>query len=365
MDDNITSPLNNNQQFGNISRRKLLKRAAVLGLSFPVALQVLAACGDEQTATSSTNTTPASSGQSTSAAQTSKKVRLGWGTGGLTLYAKTRGVFEPALAKKGISVEWVGPFPNHAPSLQAVVGGSADFSFGGSSTPALAAIIAGNPLVFTSLVISDPRTTAILVKPNSGIKSVKDLVGKKVAVNRSGLGEFLLIAALEKYGVPFDKVERVYLNPPDADPAFGTDKVDAWSIWSGPREIAEVNYGAKPIFIEGDELTKEQRIDVSSFLVLDEYAKKNPDVVKAVVEAYKVEAEWATNNPKEVTDLLAKQSGWTQPVVDKISQYKTKSVIIAPDDKATFDLQRAADWLAERQVLPGKIEVAKYFAKLP
>ncbi|MDR2165874.1 MAG: hypothetical protein LBO79_09740 [Zoogloeaceae bacterium] len=33
------------------------------------------------------------------------------------------------LGNKGIRVEWVGPFPNHAPTLQAVVGSSADFGF--------------------------------------------------------------------------------------------------------------------------------------------------------------------------------------------------------------------------------------------
>jgi sulfonate transport system substrate-binding protein len=338
-----------------ISRRQMLKRLGLLGLALPLGFS-LAACGDDAT-------TAVTSGSGST--QPAKKVRLGWSTGGLTLYAKTRGVFEASLAKKNISVEWVGPFPNHAPSLQAVVGGSADFGFGGSSTPALAAILAGNPLVFTSLIITDPRTTAIIAKPESGIKSVKDLVGKKVAVNRSGLGEFILIAALEKYGIPFDKVERIYLNPPDADPAFGNGSVDAWAIWTGPREIAEFKYGATPIFVEGDELGADKRIDVASFLVLEEYAKKNPDVVRAVLDGYKVEAEWASNNPKEVTDLLAKQSGWTPPVVDKIASYRSKSVLIAPDDKATFDLQKAADWLAERGVLPGKIEVAKHFAKLP
>ena len=43
-----------------------------------------------------------------------------------------RGEFEKLLAKDGIKVEWLGPFPNHAPTLQAVTGGSADFSFGSS-----------------------------------------------------------------------------------------------------------------------------------------------------------------------------------------------------------------------------------------
>ena len=365
-DETVTPPIapdstNNNRR---LSRRTLLRPAAGFSLSLPLALP-LAACGTSAPTVAGDQTTNAAgtSAPSQSSGQT-QTVRLGYGSSGLTLYAKTRGVFEPALKAKGIDVEWVGPFPNHAPSLQAVTGNSADFSFGGSSTPALAAIIGGSPLVFTSLVLSDPRTTSIIVLPDSGINKVADLVGKKVAINRSGLGEFLLIAALEKYQVPRDQVEFVYLNPPDAAPAFAQGKVDAWSMWSGPLEIAEVQYGAKPIFIEGKEMTKEQRIDVSSFLVRDEYASKNADVIRAVLDAYKVEAAWASSNPKEVTDLLAKQAGWPPAVVEKIAGYKTQSTFIAPDDTAVFDLQRAADWLAEHKVLPDKITVSEHIAHL-
>jgi len=56
-------------------------------------------------------------------------------------------------------------------------------------------------------------------------------VGKSVVVNRSGLGEFLLVAALEKHEVDRAKVKFVYLNPPDAAPALASGKVDAWSTW--------------------------------------------------------------------------------------------------------------------------------------
>lgn len=158
-------------------------------------------------------------------------VRLTWGLSGLNLIAKERGEFEKLLAKDGIKVEWLGPFPNHAPTLQAVTGGSADFSFGGSTTPALAAIIAGSPLVFTQFVVYEPRTTAIIARDDSGINKIEDLVGKSVAVNRSGLGEFLLVAALEKHKVDRAAVKFVYLNPPDAAPALASGKVDAWSMW--------------------------------------------------------------------------------------------------------------------------------------
>jgi len=145
-------------------------------------------------------------------------VRLGWGFGGLTLIAKERGAFARLLARDNIKVEWIGPFPNHAPSIQAVVGGSSDFSFGGSTTPAMAAILAGSPLVFSQFAVVTPKTTAIIAKDGSGIDHVRDLVGKTVAVNRSGVAEFLLVAALEKFQIDRSKLKVVYLNPPEAAP---------------------------------------------------------------------------------------------------------------------------------------------------
>src|ERR1700733_15247250 len=109
--------------------------------------------------------------------RTTDVVRLACGLSWLDLVAKERGEFEKLLAKDGIKVEWLGPFPNHAPTMQAVVGGSADFSFRGSTTPALAAIIAGSPFVFSQFVVYEPRTTAIIARDDSGINKVEDLVG--------------------------------------------------------------------------------------------------------------------------------------------------------------------------------------------
>src|SRR6202042_1754439 len=176
--------------------------------------------------------------------RTTGLVRLTWGLSGLNLVAKERGEFGKRLAKDGKKVERLWPFPIHAPTMQAVVGGSADFSFGGSTTPALAALIAGSPLVFTQFVVYEPRTTAIIARDDSGINKVEDLVGKSVAVNRSGLGEFLLVAALGKHKSDRSAVKFVSLTPPDAAPALASGKVDAWSMWSPGVDIARLEYKA-------------------------------------------------------------------------------------------------------------------------
>jgi len=219
-------------------------------------------------------------------------VRLTWGFGGLPLIAKERGEFAKSLAQDGIKVEWVGPFPNHAPSIQAVVGGSADFSFGGSTTPALAAILAGSPLVFSLFAMVEPRTTSIIVKDGSGINTIPDLVGKSVAVNRSGVAEFLLVAALEKYHVDRSKVKVVYLNPPEAAPAFGSGQVDAWAMWSPGVDIARTQYKGHDIFVEGRDL--DFQIDFNAWLTTRQFSQRNRDLVTAVNAAFVTEAAWAS-----------------------------------------------------------------------
>ncbi|THF62121.1 NrtA/SsuA/CpmA family ABC transporter substrate-binding protein [Pseudothauera rhizosphaerae] len=287
-------------------------------------------------------------------------VRLTWGpSGALSLLAKERGVFEKTLAAQGIKAEWIGPFPNHAPTLQAVVGGSADFAFYGSTTPALAAILAGSPLVFVQYNVQHPRSTAILVKKNSGIDTVHDLVGKKIAVNRSGLGEFLVVAALEKNGLSRDQVQFVYLNPPDAAPAFGQGKVDAWSMWSPGVDIAREQFGGKDIFFEGADLPF--YIDFGTLVSSRKFVTENSALVRAVIDAYAAEGKWANENLLE-SEIIAQKAGkYSDGVRDHLVGLKRLHRFYEADDAQFLgDFQRAADWLSERKVLPKHARVAEY-----
>jgi sulfonate transport system substrate-binding protein len=292
-------------------------------------------------------------------------VRLTFGPSGqLTQIAKDRGALEKTLKDQGVKVEWIGPFPNHAPTLQAVTGGSADFSFGGSTTPALAAIAAGSPLVFTQFLIYRPRTTSIIAKDGSGIDKVEDLVGKSVAVNRSGLGEFLLVAALEKHGIDRSKVNVVYLNPPDAAPALASGKVDAWSMWSPGVDIARHEYKAHNVFFEETDL--DFQIDFTTWLTSRKFASENAELVRLVNKALKDEADWATANPKE-SEKIAQGTPprYVDAVRERFLTLKRGYEIYPVTDKAFVErLQKAADWLVERKVLPEPVAITDLLAQV-
>jgi len=328
---------------GKPSRRHFLSSAA-LGIG------ALGGFGVNQTAHSATG-------------RITDTVRLTWGLSGLNLIAKERGEFVKVLAKDGIKVEWLGPFPNHAPTLQAVTGGSADFSFGGSTTPALAAIIAGSPLVFTQFVVYEPRTTAIIAKDDSGINGIEDLVGKSVAVNRSGLGEFLLVAALEKHKIERSAVKIVYLNPPDAAPALASGKVDAWSMWSPGVDIARLEYKAHDLFLEGRDL--DFQIDYTSYLTTRKFATDNPALVRAVNDAFRAEGKWISENGRDAEYIAQKAGKYSDQVRDQFiamnRQYRYFSV---NDERFITELQRAADWLVARKVLPEPVKVVDHLVQL-
>ena len=331
----------------SLTRRQLLRAAGGL-LAGAAALSLLPARAAEPPRKLTRNT---------------DTVRIGWGYGALPDIARQRGVFEKTLAAKNIKVEWIGPFPNHAPSIQAVVGGSADFGFWGSTTPALAAMLAGSPIVFTAFDVYSPRSTAIIVKKSSGINSVADLAGRKVAVNRSGLGEFLVIAALAKHHVDRDKVEFVYLNPPDAAPAFAQGKVDAWSMWSPGVDIARYSNDAKDIFIEGRDL--DFLIDYSSLVTRRKFTEENSELVRAVLDAYYVEGAWQSAHAADSELLVQKEAKYPDQVRDYLTSLKRVNQFHEPDDAAFMSqFQRAADWLAQRKIINAPIKVADYSVKV-
>lgn len=76
--------------------------------------------------------------------------------------------------------------------------------------------------------------TRIVAQAESGIKTLRDLKGKKVGVTRGSPQELLLLAELEKNGLswsdkPGKDVQLVYLSYPDLNQALAGKQIDAMS----------------------------------------------------------------------------------------------------------------------------------------
>jgi sulfonate transport system substrate-binding protein len=172
-------------------------------------------------------------------AKTPKALRIGLQKNGVILVVRQLHAIERALEPLGVTVAWH-EFAFGPPLLEALNAGAIDFGTTGEAPPIFAQAARAN-LYYVSAGPGGGAENAILVREDSGIKSVHGLKGKKVAVAKVSSGHSHLLAALEKAGVGFEEITPVYLAPADASAAFVSRFVDAWSIWDPFFAIAEAH----------------------------------------------------------------------------------------------------------------------------
>ena len=295
-------------------------------------------------------------------------IRLVFNPGLLPLYAKAKPeLFGDVLAKQGIKVEWVDVQGSHAPAIAAVLGGSADVTFGGTTSVTLTSAANGQDVAIAALGRTIPTDGGIVVYPNSGINSVEDLKGKTVAVNRGGFGELTLVAALQKHHIPRDQVNFVFLSLDDGAVAFAAHKVDAYVALSSGVQTQTVVYGAKEIFDVDKDLTEDESITAGntlSFVTTKKYGEAHKDVLTKVFTAYKAVADWTNNHPDEAWTILDQANKFPQAIKAAVKAVGTKYEVDFPITQTDLlGLQRQADFLLDNKVLPKPIKAADYVVK--
>lgn len=274
-------------------------------------------------------------------------IRIGWlrGPNDITL-AKSRGTLEKALAEKGIKVEWAGPFPAAAPAFEALNAGSIDIT-AGSSTSAIAALSAKIPLVIFAYQKMSPGAEGIVVKTDSGIASIKDLAGKKVAVNRGGTGEYLLMQGLQTNGVDPKSVERVYLSPSDSGPSFTQGHVDAWATWDPFLTIAETAYDGK-VVADGAAIKSDNAVVL---VASKEFAKSKADQLQFVFDVIKSENAWAVANKEEAGTVWVKEMNVPSNLAAKIGENNAVPTTSVTDADVK-QIGAVAEWYAKSGIIP-------------
>ena len=277
----------------------------------------------------------AASLQTAHAAEPLKEVRIGYQKYGTLTLLKGRGTLEKRLAEKNISVKWT-EFPAGPVLLEGLNVGSIDFGTVGEAPPIFAQA-AGANLVYVGNEPPSPDSEAIVIPKNSTLKSVAELKGKKVVLNKGSNVHFLLVKALEKAGVDYKDVQVVYLPPADARAAFERGAVDAWVIWDPFLAAAQKQLGAR-VLADGKGLVANHQF----YLAARPFAEQHPEVVRAVLDELAKVDEWGRTHQADVATILASQTGLPIDVVALAAQryaYGVKAV--------TPDVLRAQQQIAD------------------
>ncbi|UQD71678.1 sulfonate ABC transporter substrate-binding protein [Bradyrhizobium japonicum] len=279
-----------------------------------------------------------------------KVVRIGYQKYGKLVLLKSKGTLEPKLAANSYKVVWT-EFPSGPPLLEALNVGAIDFGNTGEAPPIFAQA-AGAPIQYVAYEPPAPKGEAILVPKDSPLKSVADLKGKKVALNKGSNVHYLLVKALEKAGVKYSEIEPVFLAPADARAAFERGAVDAWVIWDPFQAAVEAATGARTL-ADGTGIVANYQFYFAS----KKFLAANPEIVDAVLAELSSVDDWAKGDIHAVAEQLAPAIGLSVPVVEVA--LKRQAYGIRPiTDAVIADQQQVADAFFALNLIPKSIKIS-------
>jgi NitT/TauT family transport system substrate-binding protein len=148
-------------------------------------------------------------------------------------------------------------------------------------------------------VVSDayqgtPDSLVLLAKPDSGIRTPKDLAGKKVSVHSKGnIVELLIKAVLQDNGVDPNAVTYLEVKFPQIPAALANGQIDAGGDLEPYITQGEQQFGVQPTFKIVTGAT--DNIPLSGYVASSKFITAHPDTVaafqKAMVKAQKAAAD--------------------------------------------------------------------------
>ncbi len=276
-------------------------------------------------------------------------LRIGYQKYGTLVLLKAKGSLEKRLAEQGIEVQWT-EFPGGPQLLEGLNVGSIDFGTTGEAPPIFAQA-AGADLLYVAHEPPAPTSEAILVPKDSALKSVSELKGKKIALNKGSNVHYLLVRALEDAGLKYSDIQPVYLPPADARAAFERGSVDAWVIWDPFQAAAEHQLQARTLR-NGEGLVANHQF----YLAARPYAEKHPEVVSVLVEEIRSVGGWIRQNSAEATQQVAPLLGLAPEITrTAVERQAYGAQLITPD--VVEAQQQIADTFSDLKLIPKRLSI--------
>jgi sulfonate transport system substrate-binding protein len=267
---------------------------------------------------------------------------------------RNRKILEQEFAKDGIRVELT-TFDGGSAATVALGSGALDFTYIGNN-PSLRLAAAGADVKLIGLSSWVPSNeTQVVVAPDSDIKRLEDLKGKKVAYLLGTVRHSTFAKALKTVGLDIGDVESLNIGIETSGAALSRGDIDAIVESTGPVQKLIEKGGGKLIFdaaVSGDpEWAVPHLISVNG-----DFARKYPEIVTRVLAADIATARWADQHPDETIAIFVKETGNSENAVR--STYGKGKFYQHPEitEKAVNALKGEEAFMAEAGLLKGKVD---------
>lgn len=208
--------------------------------------------------------------------------------------AKEKGFF----ADEGVDVN-IAVLEDTAQRKAAMINGTVD---GLGDTVDLLVLSRDESVPSVTVLEVDESDGADGILATSDIKTVQNLKGKKIAVQKNFVGESFLMYVLKKNGLSATDVNMVDMESGVAGAAFASGQVDV-AVTFEPWLSQGKNRAGGHILVSS---ANEPGVIVDTLSVNETYLKNNPDTVKKVLRAWFKALDYWRENTEESNQIMAK-----------------------------------------------------------
>ncbi|GAA2203449.1 ABC transporter substrate-binding protein [Sinomonas flava] len=264
-----------------------------------------------------------------------------------------------------VKLVWVGNTTSGPQDIQSAATGQTDF--GGAFTGAVVKLAeAGAPVkAVVNYYGEDEKTfNGFYVKDDSPIRTARDLIGRKVAVNTLGAhSEAVLDTWLEKNGLTPEEIRQVQLvvlPPNDTEEAVRRGQVDVGVLGGVLQDNAVAGGGLRSLF---SDYALFGAFAGGQYVFRSDFIAKNPDTVRAFTTGVAKAIEWERTTPRETvierfTQIIEKRNRGES--TKNLKYWKSVGVpragIITDTDFTRWDA-----WLNRAGIVGGPITPSKYY----
>lgn len=281
-----------------------------------------------------------------------KTLAIGYQKSSLNLLvARQQQLFEQQFP--GVQVAWK-EFPAGPQMLEALAVGAIDFGAVGN-TPPVFAQAAGKDLKYIGYEVVPQNAQALLIPADSSIRTLADLKGKRIAVQKGSSAHELLAKALQKAGLSWQDIQPIWLPPADARAAFDKQSIDAWSIWEPYLSAAELDAKAK-VLIDGQAFAR----TYSFYIANPQFIEQHPGATEKILQSLNTADQWVLQHQQQALKIYQQSTGLKQNIAQRVIDKRLKpSPIYSLKPEVVQAQQEIADLFQQVKLIPKSIQVSQ------
>ena len=306
-----------------------------------LSVSVMAACGND------TDSEKEANGKN---GYTVDKVQATYVTSPLnvpSIVEKEKGLLTKSFAEEGIEFGY-SKLTTGPEQTQALASGDIQFLNAVGATSVILSASNGADIKIMSMYSRSPEAFMLFTNLD-GIKSPKDLAGKKVAGPKGTILHELLVNYLATEGLTENDIEFVQMDIPSAQAALVAEEVD-FALLAGPTAYNMIQDGYQ-VVTDGEGLVDGTIVVATS----EEFYSKNPGLVKKFLQVQKETLAYIDGNYEEAMEITAKETGLPLDGVKEMYEMYDFNMEIKPSDIES--MEKTVEFMKENNMIENDVDI--------